>query len=87
MTYIRPSAERNSLIYKMRKYGFPFQEIADKFGLSRESIRVICEKEHAKRVRSQTKPTNRGRVIDMGGRRDVDIVWTPEMQAKEFGLI
>lgn len=85
--HVPASPERDRKIYELAKYGVGFPEIAAKVGLTVERIRQICTKEHARRVRVSMRNSNKGRVIDMGGDRDVDMVWTPEMQAREFGLI
>ena len=77
---------RNINIYNDRKNGLPISKICEKHNLTETRIIQIIKKEHHRRMKSQNKPC-KGRVIDMGGLRDVDQVWTPEMQAKEFGLI
>lgn len=86
---------RDLKIWELRRAGLTFQEIGLDYGISKSRVQQIYGKidkrlarqhqrlvDEGKRGRSKLA---RGRVLDMGGARDVWHTWTPEAQAMEFG--
>jgi len=69
------------------------ENVGVKFGLGRESVRKIMLKYGRLVARGKlqkmqtTHSAANGRVIDMGGADGILHEWTPEMQAREFGLM
>lgn len=85
--YRQPSPERNLEIFAKRLSGMTLVQIGDEFGLTSQSIRIICAREERRREYRRHCSMQVTRPIDMGGPRDHDLIWTPQMQAQEFGLL
>ena len=66
--------ERNKEIYKARKNGAKLQELADKYGLNKERIRQICNREerYESFIKYQGRYSTRDLVISLN--RKVEII-------------
>lgn len=98
--WVRSSPERNDEIIRLRDAGETFKAIGIKFGISASAVQSMYKRMNSKRERGEKLEAHKrfvaslnirrvpyGRPIDMGGSRDNWLDWTPEMQAREFGLI
>lgn len=82
--------DRNRAIVVMRRGGATFKQIGKEFGITSARARYISLDYEMKDKWSRTKFMNHipaSRPIDMGGSDGVVHEWTPEMQAREFGMI
>jgi hypothetical protein len=78
---------RDREIFRRASDGERRADLAAEFGLSRGFVGLICLlHSEVDEYRRQRIRRSVGRVIDMGGPRDVWLTWTPEMQAREFGI-
>ena len=86
----KETKQRNMSMVADRAAGITFLEISKKHCISPARVMQIVNAENRRQSTAQKKYHDEhrgGKVIDMGGARDITHVWTPEMQAKEFGLI
>lgn len=82
--------QRNASMLADRASGKTFVAIGQKHCISPTRVQQIINAENRRRQIAQKnhqRENRGGKVIDMGGVRDITQVWTPEMQAKEFGLV
>ncbi len=67
---------RSAEIYQMRMFGAPLREVGLRFGISRERARQIVASEERHRQK-WFRPWRNLRPLDMGGPRDVWMIFTP----------